>query len=103
MKKILISLLMMVQLLAPTAFAASTQFGSAQAADFIFDKGFDTGQLELLSSEEMAATEGDFFPAYFGYLAAVVTIDLALAGYFWGVYVPTVYSGSLSAYQSYDR
>lgn len=103
MKKLLISLLMMVQLLVPAAFAASTQLGGVQTADFIFDGGFDSGKVELLSEAEMTHTEGEFLPAYFGYLAAVVTIDLALAGFYWGVYVPTVYTQSLSSYQTYDR
>jgi hypothetical protein len=103
MKKILVSLLMTSQLLVPAAFSASTQLGTVNAADAIFESGFELNQIELLSAEEMVETHGAFIPGYFGYIAAVVTIDLALAGFYWGVYVPTVYTGSLSAYQSYDR
>jgi len=43
--------------------------------------------LEILSAKEMASTRGKFAPM-FGYIAAVAAVDFALAGFFWGVYIP---------------
>ena len=39
-----------------------------------------------LSASQMQATEGQLWPL----IGAIVSVDLALSGYFWGVYVPTV-------------
>jgi hypothetical protein len=43
-----------------------------------------------LSASQMQATEGQLWPL----IGAIVSVDLALSGYFWGVYVPTVYGSS---------
>lgn len=43
-----------------------------------------------LSQSQMLATEGQLWPL----IGAIVSVDLALSGYFWGVYVPTVYGSS---------
>ena len=40
----------------------------------------------LLDDQTMRDTRGELWPFVFG----VVGLDLALAGYFWGVYVPAV-------------
>jgi hypothetical protein len=49
--------------------------------------------LALLSDAEMAATEGRFAPL--GLALAIASVDIALIGVFWGVYVP--YYGSSGA------
>lgn len=48
------------------------------------------GGLVPLTERQMKATEGQLWPL----IGAVVTLDLALSSYFWGVYVPTVYGSS---------
>jgi hypothetical protein len=47
--------------------------------------------VELLSDSEMASTHGRFAPL--ALIGVVVGADLALASFFWGVYIPTVYGG----------
>ncbi len=42
--------------------------------------------VQVLSESTMAETEGELWP----FSAAVVTIDLGLATFFWGSYVPTM-------------
>mgnify|MGYP001813826214 CR=1 FL=1 len=49
--------------------------------------GTAANTLEILSAQEMASTRGKFAPM-FGYIAAVAAVDFALAGFFWGVYIP---------------
>ena len=49
----------------------------------------DTGIVPLTDAQ-MDATEGQLWPI----IGAVVTLDLALSSYFWGVYVPTMYGSS---------
>lgn len=44
------------------------------------------GTLEVLDPAEMQDTQGQLWPL----IGAVVTVDLALATFFWGTYVPTV-------------
>ncbi len=44
------------------------------------------GTLEVLDPVEMQETKGQLWPL----IGAVVTVDLALATFFWGTYVPTV-------------
>ena len=45
--------------------------------------------MDVLSSQEMMVTEGQvFWFGYLGYLASVMTIDVGLQAYFYGVYVP---------------
>ena len=44
---------------------------------------------KLLDAGVMRDTRGQVWP----FIAAVATFDLALASYFWGVYVPTVSAG----------
>ena len=57
----------------------ATAFGPAADADLV-----------PLTDEQMGATEGQLWPI----IGAVVTLDLALSSYFWGVYVPTMYGSS---------
>lgn len=44
----------------------------------------DFGQLELLSSQEMMATEGEMLPLMF----SIFALDFSLIGTYWGVYLP---------------
>jgi len=49
--------------------------------------GGDTvNQLVVLDDSEMRDTQGELWPFIFG----VAAVDLALATFFWGAYVPTV-------------
>jgi hypothetical protein len=54
--------------------------------------GSYTQEVMPLDAGQMAETEGQLLPI----IAAVVTIDFALAGFFWGIYVPH-YSSSKGA------
>lgn len=47
------------------------------------------GSMDVLQDVEMERTEGKLLP----FIVGVVTIDFALASYFWGTYVPTVTGG----------
>ncbi|MEM1403099.1 MAG: hypothetical protein AAGG55_07205 [Pseudomonadota bacterium] len=47
----------------------------------------------LLDNRAMEQTHGQLWPLVGG-IAAIVGVDLALAGYFWGVYVPSMGGGS---------
>jgi hypothetical protein len=84
------------------AFALVASLGLAQGAiaetrgpDFdarLLEASFggDTvNQLVVLDDTQMQETQGELWPFIFG----VATVDLALATFFWGTYVPTV-SGS---------
>ncbi|MEO1081433.1 MAG: hypothetical protein AAFY29_17865 [Pseudomonadota bacterium] len=42
--------------------------------------------IQMLDGRAMAETEGELWP----FIAAVVTVDLGLAAFFWGTYVPTI-------------
>jgi len=44
------------------------------------------GQMEVLDAQAMGSTRGELWPL----IGAVVTVDLALATFFWGTYVPTM-------------
>ena len=49
----------------------------------------DFGQMDLLSSQEMVATEGEVAPIFWvGYIGGVAGLDFAMQAYFYGVYVP---------------
>jgi len=49
----------------------------------------DFGQMDLLSSQEMVATEGELAPLFWvGYIGGIATLDFAIQGYFYGVYMP---------------
>lgn len=45
--------------------------------------------VRVLSDEQMREVEGKLWP----YIATVVTLDLTMASFFWGVYVPFVTTG----------
>ena len=51
------------------------------------------GEASLLDKRAMEQTHGQLWPLVGG-IAAIVGVDLALAGYFWGVYVPSTGRGS---------
>ena len=42
--------------------------------------------VEILADAEMAQTQGELWP----FIAAVVTLDLTLASFFWGTYLPAM-------------
>ncbi len=82
-----------------TVFAPS--FAAADNIDqedltFIFgdmteEQTLEAGQLELLSSQVMIATEGEFVPLFWvGYIGGVVAVDFALQSYFYGTYIPSI-------------
>jgi hypothetical protein len=67
--------------------APSMQAGAAGRA--LIDLAFDAPAVEqvaILNDTQMTATRGDLWPFIFG----VAAVDIGLAGFFWGVYVPTV-------------
>jgi hypothetical protein len=72
---------------APTGEAAwlADAFGGASA-----------GTVSRLSAPEMAQTRGRFAPMV-AYIGAVAGLDLALAGFFWGVYIPSYGGGGCSS------
>ena len=99
MKKILISLLVIGQLMVPATFAATSNTGGVQTADFLFESDFDGGQVDLLSTEEMNNTEGAIAPLVF----AIIGVDLALISVYWGVYIPFIQQQAKLSFQSYSR
>ena len=54
------------------------------------------GTVVPLSERDMRATRGRFAPLV-AYIGAVVGLDLALAGFFWGVYIPNYGGGGCSS------
>lgn len=74
--------------LAQGAIADSRAFAPAHDATLLEASfGGDTvNQLVVLDDSEMRETQGELWPFIFG----VATLDLALATFFWGAYVPTV-------------
>jgi hypothetical protein len=49
-----------------------------------------SGLVEVMDPVQMQETQGELWPL----IGAVVTVDLALATFFWGTYVPTVTGGA---------
>jgi len=59
------------------------------AAGALIDMAFDVPSVEqvsILDDTQMRQTEGELWPFIFG----VAAVDIGLAGFYWGVYVPTV-------------
>ena len=63
--------------------------GSLATAAFAAEAGV-TDNIDLLSEREMSETKGEL--AFL--VAAIVGVDLALIGAFWGVYVPNAGAGT---------
>jgi len=63
--------------------------GAALADDAFSLQAGAVEQIDFLSEQEMADTKGEL--AFL--VAAIVGVDLALIGTFWGVYVPTYGAG----------
>lgn len=74
------------------AFAGglTTSSADALAGDAFSLEAGAPGEMDFLSEQEMAETKGEL--AFL--VAAIVGIDLALIGTFWGVYVPIAGGGS---------
>ena len=89
-----IKYLLMILILAgfTAQYAAAENFNQQDMAFAFGDSAVaasDFGQMDVLSSQEMMVTEGQvFWFGYLGYLASVMTIDVGLQAYFYGVYVP---------------
>ncbi|MEM9314388.1 MAG: hypothetical protein AAGA95_07150 [Pseudomonadota bacterium] len=71
--------------------AAAANAAGVQATDGygLIDSTFSLATVEdvqVLDGRAMADTEGELWP----FIAAVVTIDVGLATFFWGTYVPTI-------------
>lgn len=48
-------------------------------------------QIELLSRQEMIATEGEFVPLFWvGYIGGIAAVDFAMQSYFYGTYIPSI-------------
>jgi len=63
--------------------------GSVMIDDAFSLEAGSAGQVDLLSEQEMSDTKGQL--AFL--VAAIVGVDLALIGAFWGVYVPNYGAG----------
>lgn len=81
------------------AVTAMLLFTSAAMADDLFIPdhqmlgaqafaGADASEIALMNESAMQETEGQLWPLVGG-IAAIVGVDIALASYFWGVYVPS--------------
>ena len=58
--------------------------------------GVTPSTVAALSGADMATTRGRFAPMVV-YIGAVAGLDLALAGFFWGVYLPAYGGGGCSS------
>jgi hypothetical protein len=86
--------------LALSVFVSSAASAATPAAQNWVTDAFAGGtpaSVEQLSPAEMQATEGRL--ALVPFIAAVVSVDLALAGFFWGVYVPYATGGGGKSYR----
>ncbi|GEM_PF-941797 len=74
-----------------TTMAEEQRFG--QGMDIVdYNQVFaeaPTESVSWLSESQMTETKGEVMP----FILGVVAVDLALAGFFWGVYVPNYASG----------
>ena len=89
--KTLVNAVALASLVSMPAFAGgfTPQPGSSMVDDAFSLKEGSAGQVDFLSEQEMSDTKGEL--AFL--VAAIVGIDLALIGAFWGVYVPSYGTG----------
>lgn len=83
------------------AFADTTgglPAGESSSALASYFSELPAGSVELLDPVQMEETRGEIWPL----IGAVVTIDLALATFFWGTYVPSVTGNSWSGRGLYN-
>ena len=78
--------------LALAMLVSSTATVAAPAPPSVADAfgGTSAPGVQALGDADMENTQGRL--ALVPVIAAIVSVDLALAGFFWGVYLPTVYA-----------
>lgn len=82
-----------------TAGASAEDFAPTDSEYAALATAFDgglPGDASVLDNQAMEQTHGQLWPLVGG-IAAIVGVDLALASYFWGVYVPSTGGGSCAS------
>ena len=92
-----VALLMALTISSSLAIGASAEIFAPTDREYValasaFEGGLP-GEASLLDNQAMEQTHGQLWPLVGG-IAAIVGVDLALASYFWGVYVPSAGGGS---------
>ena len=92
-----IALVMTLAVTSSLATGASAENFAPTDTEYVaLASAFDGGlpvEASLLDNQAMEQTHGQLWPLVGG-IAAIVGVDLALASYFWGVYVPSTGGGS---------
>ena len=92
-----VALLMALTISSSLATGASAENFAPTDTEYValasaFEGGLP-GEASFLDNQAMEQTHGQLWPLVGG-IAAIVGVDLALASYFWGVYVPSTGGGS---------
>jgi len=59
--------------------------------DIAIEQTLEPDQIELLSRQEMIATEGEFVPLFWvGWIGGIAALDFAMQSYFYGTYIPSI-------------